>query len=580
MTQELAQSDRNGNGVSDVNSRRGEYYAATDVTKGMRRVMAWFGVSLIDVDDMISLLREKRGQLHMRDWAHDQIRMREALVDLHEKEVARGTRAPYAARMCGLSDDDYRAAIVQAVLSAYIEPINALRMAQRLRPGVPVAHTFPRPVVACMADADNHLFAEGHDLSAGILRTLIRKTEGILAIAAHTVFSIVDEFRGVPVPDDRPLVIWPSVPGELDCSENDRFSVRRFSEALVDIFPATPYFFYDAKRAGDPPIWRLRRTTSGRAARVLKTLSANVLMALGLCLGDWRSALLARHLAVLPRARAMLDRAAPAEIAVTLSWMTFMPLWVRLARAQGARLTIACYSTQVRQNFSQAEHVPNVVPGLYMFIDADRLLAWDDVHKSDLIACGAEPSTVEVVGPVIFSTRPARDKRINVDKIIVDFFDQPPENDWRILTLGTPEFYHSEERCIRALEDLLEALEQTLTDRPWCLRLKMKKAIDPWYSNPTYVAKVHRLVENAHIEMVDPRTSPLHMHAQADLTIGFPFVSPVVSADWMGCPAAFFDPTGEVFVEGEQARHIPVLQDRQSLETWIQQESSKLETMP
>ncbi len=285
----------------------------------------------------------------------------------------------------------------------------------------------------------------------------------------------------------------------------------------------------------------------------------------------WKETYLSRQIAGLPRARACLADLAPTRLIVTTSSAQHLPIWCALARTLGTEVPLVCYSTQILAVQCRDSFLPGVIQDIFMFLNADRYLVWNEFHAGHLRDFGIAADDVEISGPQILSGEPlpGSRKKNSQDAIIIDFFDQPPANHAYLIKLGAPTIYHTPERALATLDSVLTAMRQAFGKRPWLLRIKSKRGGNSMIA-AAYSRRLEELAEtDDRVVLLPPETSPLYLHPDADAAIGFPFVSPVVSATMAGCPGVFFDATGEVWDGDDIAGGIPVLRDIESLAAWL-----------
>ena len=137
-----------------------------------------------------------------------------------------------------------------------------------------------------------------------------------------------------------------------------------------------------------------------------------------------------------------------------------------------------------------------------------------------------------------------------------------------LIRLGAPKVHHMPERLISALEDVIAAAEIAFAGRNWTLRIKSKRKHSDQIDD-RYGRRITELTqEHPNLMLVDPLTSPLALHSNSTVTIGFPFVSPVVSAVAAGIISVFYSPDGSTRQPGRQ-RDIPVLHGCTALADWL-----------
>ena len=305
---------------------------------------------------------------------------------------------------------------------------------------------------------------------------------------------------------------------------------------------------------------------------IMMSIVMQIKIAMAIVFGDWRTALLARQLAVLPRAQLMLSDVQPHEVMTTLSWAQMAPLWLKIAQAYNAHISMACYSTQVRDVQAKDDYVSDLVQDIYMLPIADQYLVWNEQHRSDLLKAGVAEHSIKIVGPIIFSKTYDRTTKGQANDIIkIDYFDQTPSSRADLLFLGKPRMFFSNMRSIAALDMVVEAAKRAFPDRPYEIRLKAKRARGPQYLGPysNRIEELSNALKDPILKIVKPETSPLYLHSTASLTVCFPFVSNAISSQTSGVPACFCNPGGDVMIEEGQAHGLPVITTVKTLAQWM-----------
>jgi polysaccharide biosynthesis PFTS motif protein len=282
---------------------------------------------------------------------------------------------------------------------------------------------------------------------------------------------------------------------------------------------------------------------------------------------DWRDAYLARQISALPRASLFVEDTNPLKCTVTIASAQRLSLWLGLLKRNNKPIQMVCDSTQIFPNLMNFDSPHLVVAGIYMHLNADLYFVWDKQHAEDLEKCGVNIEKISIAGPQILSTN-SGPKISKTDKLVIDYFDQPPSSQEKIIRLGNPAVYHSLKTTIQSFDLIYGALKKSLPDNSWRLRIKSKR-YGP--SNDAQYFKYIKAIisSDKRVELIEPQRSPASMHPQSDITLGLCFVSPVVSAKLYGQESAFIDPGGKMSPNGSDKRGINILKDEAGLSAWL-----------
>ncbi len=405
--------------------------------------------------------------------------------------------------------------------------------------------------------------------------------EGVAAHVVHARRAVDDEMRPDRLPEwarHQVAGAWPATDPGAFAADPARLNVGDFVRTgAVAPFRDCGVVVVETPEAGsrvEPPLVAARHVLAARRGpggdrAALGRMLAEQLRLVAALAGGGAEILLARETALLPSARLHVAEMRPKWIIGALPNIAGPNLWHELARQAGSRLFIVANSAQATSIHRRDEMRPGHVPHIYMHPVADGFGAWTPTHARALARFGIAAETIEVGGPMIFSARPPRRAEPVAGRPLrVDYFDQVPPRSDAITGSGVPGFYWTAERLIRTVQDVVAALDGALPPGGFRLRIKSKKLTAGVDSG--YFRAIAALAE-AHpsVEVVAWRTSALTLNADSDLTIGFPFASPVVSAAWYGVPACFYDADGLAFQDPLIVDGLPVLTGVDALAEWI-----------
>jgi hypothetical protein len=548
------------------------------VPRRLVRIARFAGVRIMSQRGLEPADFERYADVEARVWGEAQLAARRALVSIRDDPAM---RVPAGCRLLGLEARFGREALAQWVCQDTLFRLNFSNTCHVAFPDGVVVADFPPPVRRALA-------AEGFAFNAPLSRIAwaFRRSglvcRGLAAHAAHFLMRLRDEFRPAVLglaPDD-PVAIWSGVydvelsPGEGSINISDYVAAR------PDLFPpggrivceGNPSARHAAPTIVAGRLFPLRRSARSGRGGLLADLLTQVRLAWATATGGWGEAMLGSESAKLPRARACLADLRPEAIYCTIGLMQYLSFWFAPARQAGAPVRVFCTSTQVFAVENRPGALAGVVPDIYMLPSAEEYFVWDDAHATDMAATGIEPSSIRAIGPVLFSTAMPRRAEPSDETVTIDYYDQVPASPARLLRIGAAAVNESPERLVAALEDLVAAAETAFAGRDWKIRMKSKRLPNAEEDGP-YGRLIPELADACgRLEFADPSTSPLTLHADCTVTIGFPFVSPVVSAAETGAPAAFYDPDGTAWYPGAD-RPIPVLSGRDSLAAWLSKQA-------
>jgi hypothetical protein len=511
-------------------------------------------------------------------WAEAQVAARRAFIAIRDGDA---TPVLAACRVLGLDERYGREALAQSLAQDTLYRLNFVHICRHAFPDTIVIADFP-PALRLALAKEGFRFHAALSRLAWMARRLGLVAGALAAHAAHLVLRLGDEMRPaiLGLAPQQTLVLWPGVyDGELGAADN-ALNVSDFVAARRKLFPPGEIVVCEGNPAARhaPPmtiaatLFPLRRAGRGSAGAIIGDLFTQLRLAWATAAGSWGEAMMGRECAKLPRARACLADLRPRAIFCTIGLLPYLPLWFAFSRQAGAPVRVLCNSTQVFPVRTQAASVPDLIPGIYMLLSADEYLVWNDTHAKHLRDIGVAAGNIEIAGPQILSGKPRSGAAIDGSDstIIIDYFDQPPASRDYLIRIGAPTIYHTPERTLAAVDGVLDAIRLAFGERPWRLRIKSKRGggshTPAVYSN--HLAELADTYKDR-VVLLPPETSPLYLHPDANATIGFPYVSPVVSATLAGCPGAYFDATNEVYEANGVAGEIPVLRNVDSLAAWL-----------
>ena len=174
-------------------------------------------------------------------------------------------------------------------------------------------------------------------------------------------------------------------------------------------------------------------------------------------------------------------------------------------------------------NFAQETKFTN----LNSFIDEH--LAWTLDQKKFLEAKGLH--NVKAVGSIIF--RPRIRKNNQLKDIDIAYFDVTP--------IESPNTYYTYTNCANVLIDIIEARNnlQLSLNRPIEIYLKPKRNYMKFHSK-SYIELLAGLAKSGEIKILPTAEDLYKTISKSNYVVGIPFTSPVLIAQEMGIPCAFY----------------------------------------
>lgn len=511
-------------------------------------------------------------------WAAAQREFRGAILALHDGEDC---HALSAHRIAGIPEGTCRHALAQLLSVTTLYPYSFVRVAANAYPDGIVVVDFP-PKFVHLLKAEGFTCNRRWSFAAWGLRSIVLRAKAVAAHFAHALLRVRDDLRPpvVNTSASSSLVLWSGAfPAEMEAplyaTNIGDFVLRApgiSGPGVRFVIECADPPRYNPSTVVVPSLLQARCQGRGSTGRVTRSLLEQTRLMSQMILGGWREALMATEIAKLPRGRVCLDALNPQCIALSIASVQYVPLWIRLGRCKGVPVSVFCNSTQVFPVKHQGEYEGVVVTDAYLLPGDDEYFVWDHEHKSDLEAAGVDPARLRVVGPVIFSSEPSPSDRAKTTdtKIRIDYFDQPPASRKKLIRMGRPQVFHSPDRAIDTLEAVLHIASIVFQDTDWVVRLKPKRSLTDQEDN-LYASKIEKLAQTSrNFECVDPRTSPPFLHVDSNVTIGFPFVSPTISAATYGVPSCFFDVGGDVESASHLKHGLPVLRGHAALLAWLE----------
>jgi|688.fasta_scaffold108096_2 polysaccharide biosynthesis PFTS motif protein len=208
-------------------------------------------------------------------------------------------------------------------------------------------------------------------------------------------------------------------------------------------------------------------------------------------------------------------------------------------------------------NFAQETKFMN----LNSFIDEH--LAWTLDQKKFLEAKGLH--NVKAVGSIIF--RPKISKNNQLKDIDIAYFDVTP--------IESPNTYYTYTNCANVLMDIIEARNklQLSLNRSIEIYLKPKRNYTKFHSK-SYIELLAGLAKSGEIKILSTAEDLYRTISKSNYVVGIPFTSPVLIAQEMGIPCAFYAGSSHNLEIRSTENGIPVLNSIEDLTKELQKSIS------
>lgn len=547
------------------------------------RVLRLFGVVILSWRSTETRLdptpAERFHKISPKIWVEAQIRFKRDL-DLTMSEVVMKDSA--AESGFGVTERGVWNFVGQRLAADFLYPYNFITVARSAYPNARIIGDFPPPLAQRLfTNVPGYLVWLSR--LAWRLRRARHALDGFLANAIYLLRTSRLAPQGNDVEREGSIVVWiNSAAGEFDAAP-DGLNISDFVAGTEIPFLREA----DTILIEGEPAWRhrppvrivtgfqtlaRRPVASGNTGRG-RLLSAQTRNAVRAVFGPWWEAMIAKDTAALSVWECFYDTVRPTQIAVTISSAIRLPLHVELARHFGAAVHLIFESTQLRHSLRREDWTAGVVTDIYLWLAFDRYAVWDDQSAEILCEFGVDPDKIDRVGPVILSSQPKPAAKMTGNlpvPLIIDVYDQQPLSHEGLQFVGAPDLPHGMVYLEQFFTGLVQALEIAfMQDTSPLVRIKTKRLCGR-YTHPAYaslLSKIKNQIPNCKI--LASGVSPLVLHETAVMSIGVPFVSPVISSQYFGTPACFFDPTGNIHCDDGQSHDMCVFSSAEDLGAWM-----------
>lgn len=196
----------------------------------------------------------------------------------------------------------------------------------------------------------------------------------------------------------------------------------------------------------------------------------------------------------------------------------------------------------------------------------DVILIWDAFYKKVLRQESIFCSTL-VVGPILWylPKKNRRQRNSAIRKLCV--FDVSPMTTETLFARGMLGSYYNAQTMKAYLGDILAVADQLTVQFGSRVEIVLKhKRLRTQAHDKSYFDYVRELCESKnYFSLVDEDVNLFELVADSDLVIVIPYSSPGYVANYVGVPALFYDPTGEILVTNEIVAPIRFAANRANL---------------
>lgn len=248
---------------------------------------------------------------------------------------------------------------------------------------------------------------------------------------------------------------------------------------------------------------------------------------------------------------ASLDAAKQIEaVILTNSTGKVQPLWMRGKR--NFLVHMVWYSQNTKPHIYREHPVKSQIPHL-RHIAADVHWVWTAGYKDYLTETLIFPGTIEVVGPILWCLPETVSNTSNYFNLAV--FDVTPISDSLATDFGMLDNFLCAENMMQFLKELVAVCDEISESSGinFNIMLKHKRETTHLAWAAEYLELVSDLAARDKIKLVNHQANIFSMVSECALTVAIPYSSPIYASAYMGVPAIYFDPTGQLLPTHEKA---------------------------
>ena len=258
--------------------------------------------------------------------------------------------------------------------------------------------------------------------------------------------------------------------------------------------------------------------------------------------------LLARDFAYHAAAAALNHASAIEGVVLTNTYFNDQLLWMTDLPGRRFRAHLVFYS-MMGSAFVYREHPLHAVFPGFRFLRADEFWVWTEGQARllhDLGVAGA----VHVAGPMVWRL-PETQAPARGNSAAITVFDVTPVTETVAGEFGLAYNYYCTKNALKFLDDILATGDEARGRLGLDLRvaLKHKRGYAATVHDSVYIDRIE--AARARVDLLPPETNIHALLASSALAIVIPFSSPAYVAAYLGVPAIYYDPTGELMPTAE-----------------------------
>ncbi len=245
------------------------------------------------------------------------------------------------------------------------------------------------------------------------------------------------------------------------------------------------------------------------------------------------------------------------------SGWVYRPIWTYEAEKRGSRVLFYFYSTNC-ETFKRKEGYP-AQTGYWELCTWPVWLVWDQA-QAEFVWRAVGKADVRIVGAIWFADNALELPDIPANTVAV--FDVQPMRSSIYEGLALPTEYYVPEVACRFAEDVFQVCSDLDTAVTWKRKRDVGKRVHQAYG------KLLKQADNVvdFVEIV-PSIAAQHVIGNDGVccVVSMPFTSTALAARAMSKPSCYYDPSGIVQPDDRAAHDIVVIQSRDALKCWIEE---------
>jgi polysaccharide biosynthesis PFTS motif protein len=239
------------------------------------------------------------------------------------------------------------------------------------------------------------------------------------------------------------------------------------------------------------------------------------------------------------------------------------PLWTYEAEIRGADVIFYFYSTNVGGKDSFGKAFAN---NQWELCSWPRYWVWDKTMTQFILdRTHARPDQLIRTGPIEFADTSAALQKFTLPSIAL--FDVQPVRPAIYAPIALAFDYYTPTTSDAFLAQTTGAVQAL----GYACVFKRKRSHGRSVIDRSYLSQVDALIKSGQMFAVDPELAASRVIEQANAVISMPYTSTSVIAQAMGKPSCYYDPTGMLAKDDNDARGLPILHTQIELEEWLRE---------